>query len=141
MQQDIEAIVTVIAIVPDWLSEPLSVLLETSKEVRLAGSASSLEELAPPEEGPAPDLVLVYADGRDDVAVEQIRQLKACWPDAHLITLVDRGGQRELAEAAGASQVMMKGVSPGRLMQSIQDAQAASRAPDTPNRAAGRDGK
>lgn len=98
----------------------------------MIGSTSSLEELPPPEDGLAPDLVLVYADGRDEEAAEQIRRLRARWPGCHLITLVEHNGQREMAMAAGASQVMMKGVSPGRLLKTIQDAHASSRAPYAP---------
>jgi DNA-binding NarL/FixJ family response regulator len=127
MQQDIEATVTVIAIVPNWLQEPLSVLLEASIDVKVIGSASSLEELPSLEGNQSPDLVFAYADGGDAAAAEQIGQLKAHWPKAHLIALVEHSGQRDLAEAAGANQVVLKGVSPGKLLEMIEEAHTASR--------------
>ena len=128
MQRDIEAIITVIAIVPNWLQEPLSILLEASINVQVIGSASSLEEVASLEGGRSPDLVLAYAEGGDDAAAEQIRQLKAHWPKARLIALVEHSSQRDLVEAAGADQVVLKGVSPGKLLEMIEEAHTVSRA-------------
>ena len=122
MLQKLEVVLTMIAIVPNWLQEPLSVLLEASDDVEVLGSASSLEELPPVERNRAPDLLLIYTAGADDEAVLQIRTLKNRWPRTHVIALIEHARQRELLESAGANETIRKGVSPAKLLQTIQEA-------------------
>jgi DNA-binding NarL/FixJ family response regulator len=67
-----------------------------------------------------PDLVLLHAAEQAERACDQVRRIKAAWPATRCIALVEGSRQRELIQAAGADEVLLKGASPKRLTDVVQ---------------------
>lgn len=111
--------VNVVAVVPAWLQNPLKVLLQASAGVELTACTTSPAELLALEIAPLPDLILLHADKHDSRAAEQVKQVKSSWPEARCIVFVEYVRQRDVVLAAGADEVLLKGVSARQLLATI----------------------
>lgn len=111
---------TVIVVAPQWLKAALSVLLLAVPDIQLVAHVTDVSALAFIEIDKPPDLVVLYADIRDDVAREQVRQLKALWPGACCLVLVDLVRQGVALQQVGADEVLLKGASARQLSEAIR---------------------
>jgi DNA-binding NarL/FixJ family response regulator len=104
-------------VAPFWLHEPLGVMLQAAPGVTWTGCATTVEALlSAPVEEPR-DLVLLYASDRH--VASQIKKVKAAWPKARCIVLVERTQLQEIAQQAGADLVLLEGLVPGRLIKTL----------------------
>jgi DNA-binding NarL/FixJ family response regulator len=69
---------------------------------------------------PAPALIVLSAENSGLGAVDAWKQIRAHWPEARCIILVDTVQQREQAWAAGADLVLLKGFAAGRLFAAVE---------------------
>lgn len=106
-------------VAPVWLQEPLAVLFNASLFTRLWGCATTVEALLDLQaEGP-PKIVLLYTSSEETAG--QVGQVKAAWPGARSVVLVERFIQQAEAEQAGADAVLSEGVAPQRLLTTIEE--------------------
>ena len=112
-----EVSTTVGIVAPFWLHEPLGVLVQAAPGVIWAGCTTTVEALlSAPVETP-PDLVLLYA--ASILAAGQVREVKAAWPHARCIVLVENVQHQNVAQQAGADLVLLEGLAPGRLLETL----------------------
>lgn len=117
----------VAVVAPTQLLGGFTVLLQSGSNVRLLAYASSLETLQANLHENIPDVVLLYlskgsrsSKSRSE-PYEQIGQLKAIWPEARCIAIVEDQRQRERVQINGADIVFLKGVAPATLLANIED--------------------
>lgn len=110
---------TIAAIVPVWLQDALAVLLKSDQSVRLVACTATIQTMLLLSLERLPDVVLLDVDERDEQASDQVRQIRAVWPESRCIALVAHGGQRSLVQTAGADEVLLKGTPPKRLLTMI----------------------
>ena len=123
--------ISVGVVAPAWFQEPLAVLLHAAPRTRLWAYGSIVEELlALPMEG-WPDLVLLYAS--DEHAATQVRQVKAAWPTTHCVALIRQRQQQRAVVEAGADVVLLQGVAPSRLLETIEDLRIKESGPAIPS--------
>jgi DNA-binding NarL/FixJ family response regulator len=67
-----------------------------------------------------PVFVLLSAEGPENGIFTAIQKIKARWPAVPCIVLVDTVAQQQAAGAAGAEEVVIKGVRPDKLLRSIE---------------------
>ena len=105
-------------VAPFWLHEPLGVVLHAAPGVRWGGCVTTVEALlsAPVEE--PPDLVLLYASSRRTAS--QVGQVKAAWPGVRCIVLIEDAQHQEVALQAGADLVLLEGLAPGQLLETLE---------------------
>ncbi len=118
-QSNVERPTNIAAIVPVWLQDALAVLLKSDQSIRLVACTATIQTMLLLSLDRAPDLVLLDVDERDEQASDQVRQIRAVWPDARCITLIDRGGQQSVMQAAGADEVLLKGTLAKQLLTVI----------------------
>lgn len=118
-QFGVERPTTIAAIVPVWLQDALAVLFKSDQSVRLVACTASIQTMLLLSLDPSPHLVLLDADERDEQASDQVKQIRAVWPDVYCIALVARGGQQRTMQAAGADEVLLKGTTPKQLLALI----------------------
>ena len=94
-------------------------LLKSDQSVRLVACTATIQTMVLLSLDKTPDLVLLDVDERDELASDQVRQIRAVWPDARCIALVDRGGQQSVMHAAGADEVLLKGTLSKQLLTVI----------------------
>ena len=111
---------SIVAVAPRWLHGPLAVLLQASQEASLSASAVTVRGMLKKGVRQQPDIVLVYADSRDDEASDQVRHLKTAWPLARCIALVEHARQRTPILQAGADDVLLQGASAKQLLEIIR---------------------
>lgn len=111
---------TVGVVAPDWLREPLAVLLQAAPRITRWAFETSVEALLATRTKTPPDLVLLYVSEIEDGA-SQVRLLAAAWPDARCIALVEHPGQQDIVKEAGADLVLPNGATPRRLLQALVD--------------------
>ena len=117
----------VAVVAPTQLLGGFTVLLQSGPNVRLLAYASSLDALQANLHENRPDVVLIYlANGSDPSKsktdpCEQIGQLKAIWPEARCIAIVEDPRQRESVQINGADIVFLEGVAPATLLANIDD--------------------
>ena len=68
----------------------------------------------------SPDLVLCDYEAIQNERAETLYRVKARWPNARCVILVDDEGARRAAEAAGAHVVLTKGVLAARLLETVE---------------------
>jgi DNA-binding NarL/FixJ family response regulator len=110
----------VVVVAPVWLKEALLILLQSAANIQLVTSVVSVAELLEQPPKVDPDLVLIDGKRELEGAYDQVSRVKARWPGAYCIILVDHINQQEVLKAAGADQILVKGVSPQRLMAAIR---------------------
>lgn len=108
-----------VAAVPDRLQAAMAVLVGSEPNIHLIAASADIQTLLLLHLDQPPDLVLLEVDEDDKEASRQIRRVKAVWPQARCIALVELARQREPVRAAGADIVLVKGVAPRRLMSVI----------------------
>ena len=104
-------------VAPFWLHEPLGVLLHAAPGVIWAGSVTTVQALLSAPVNEPPDLVLLYASSRRTAG--QVKEVKAAWPGARCIVLVEDVRHQEVALQAGADVVLLEGLAPGRLLETL----------------------
>lgn len=104
-------------IAPAWLHESLGVLLQAAPGVKVWSCATSAEELLSAAPERPPNLVVLYISSRQDG--NWIGEIKATWPDAHRIVLVEHPRYQGVAKQAGADVVLLQGLAPGRLLDAL----------------------
>ena len=115
-----DRILVLMVVGPGPLRDGLRALLmaipqvESLKEVNDASSALSATRGFPPS------LVLVNADPPADQIWDLLEQIKAEWPQTRSILMVDDTQQQQLAQAAGADCVLLKGVPASKLCTTIK---------------------
>lgn len=110
---------TVAAIVPVWLQDALAVLLKSDQSVSLIACTATIQTMLLLSLDQSPNVVVLDVDDRNEQASDQVRQIRAVWPDSGCIALVARGGQQSLMQAAGAEGVLLKGSPPKQLLTMI----------------------
>ena len=106
-------------VAPEWLQSAFSILLLATPNVDLAAYTTDISVLEHLElEGP-PDIVVLYAGGRDQTAHDQVGCIQALWADAHYLVLVDLGQQGASLEALGVEEILLKGSSAKQLADAI----------------------
>ena len=111
---------SIVAVTPRWLHGPLAVLLQASQKASLSASAVTVKDLLKKGVRRQPDIVLIYTASRDDEASDQVRHLKATWPLARCIALVEHARQRTPILQAGADDVLLQGASAKQLLEIIR---------------------
>ena len=111
---------------PDALKDAYTVLLQSRREVNTfiyANGSAALRELSGVL---APDLIILHvARSQTDckpgqVSFSDLEQILADWPGAISIALVDDPRLREEVQTQGIDLTLLEGVSPARLLQSIE---------------------
>ncbi len=109
----------VAAVVPDWLQAALAVLLRAESDLKLVACTANVQTLLLLALEESPDLVLLDANGHESRATDQVRRIKATWPQARLIVLAKDSRQGASVEEAGADATLLKGASAKRLVSAI----------------------
>jgi ribosomal protein S18 acetylase RimI-like enzyme len=100
--------------------ESLVVLTRAISQVGPIQQADSISLALSEHVGPAPDLVLCGFEAVQNETVETLYRVKARWPNARCVVLVDDEAARQAAEAAGADVVLTKGVLAARLLDTVE---------------------
>jgi DNA-binding NarL/FixJ family response regulator len=100
--------------------ESLVVLMRALAQIGPIMQADSIPEALSGYVERTPDLVLCdYASIQNERA-ETLYRIKARWPNARCVILVDDDRARQAAEAAGADVVLTKGVLAARLLETVE---------------------
>jgi DNA-binding NarL/FixJ family response regulator len=111
---------TCVAIVaPVWLQNALLVFLHSAPELRLVACTATVPVLLALDLEQIPDLIILETDKSREQAQQQIRRLKAAWPDTNIIALIQHNSLRALMQAAGADEVLVSGTAPEQLRLAI----------------------
>jgi len=114
-------------VAPTQLLGGFTVLFQSGAYVRLLAYASSLEALQANLHEYIPDVVLIYLSKESQSSknrtepCEQIGQLKAIWPEARCIAIVEDPSQLESIQVKDADVVFLEGVAPAALLANIDD--------------------
>jgi DNA-binding NarL/FixJ family response regulator len=106
---------------PDLVREGLWAALTAIhrfQAVDVADSAASALTMAMKHE---PALVLLSTGEPVDQTLAGVRQIKARWPKAWCVLLVDTVAQQQSAQATGLKEVLVKGVRPDKLLGTVED--------------------
>ena len=101
------------------LRDGLQALLTAMPQVDAAEEASDLSSALRMAFERAPALMLLDSGLAGSQTWLAVRQVKAKWPRVRCIFLADNVQQQYEAEAAGADAVLLKGVSPAKLIATI----------------------
>ena len=115
----IEQLITVAAVVLVWLQDALAVLLKSEQDVTLIACTATVQTLLLQSLDQVPDLTILHVAEQDEQAFDQVRQIKAVWPASRCLVLVEYSRQRSPMQAAGADEVVLKGIPPQKLLTSI----------------------
>jgi DNA-binding NarL/FixJ family response regulator len=116
--EDTLATLAVAVVAPVWFQEPLAVLLQAAPGTGLWAYGSSVEELLALPMKEWPDLVLLYAS--DLHSANQVRQVRVAWPTTYCVALIRQPQQQRAVIEAGADAVLLQGVAPSRLLETIE---------------------
>ena len=116
---NVERLTTIAAIVPVWLQDSLAVLVKSDQSLRLVACTATIQTMLLLSLDHSPNVVLLDTDERDEQASDQVKQIRAVWPDSHCIALVSRRDQQSLIKVAGADEVLLKGTPPKQLLAMI----------------------
>jgi DNA-binding NarL/FixJ family response regulator len=106
---------------PDLLREGLRAALIAVHCFQTVDEADSAASALAMHVDHDPALVLFSTDEPVDQTLAGFRQIKARWPEAWCIVLVDTVAQQQSAQAAGLEEVLVKGVRPDKLLGTIED--------------------
>ncbi len=116
----IEQLITVAAVVPVWLQDALAVLLKSEQDVKLIACTATVQTLLLLSLDQVPDLTIFQVVEPDEKACDQIRQIKAVWPASRCLVMVEHSSQQGSIRAAGADEVVLRGIPPQKLLTSIR---------------------
>lgn len=105
---------------PDLLREGLRAALaamHSFQAVDVADSPTSALAMAMEHD---PVLVLLSTGEPVEQTLAGLRQIKARWPKAWCILLVDTVAQQQSVQAAGLEEVLVKGVRPDKLLGTVE---------------------
>jgi DNA-binding NarL/FixJ family response regulator len=118
-QEHLEASTSVAVIAPVWLQHALLVFLHSAPELRLVACTATVQILLALDLGQTPELIIVETDKNYQQAQEQVREIKAAWPDSRIIALIAHKSLKRSVQAAGADEVLVSGTAPEQLKLAI----------------------
>jgi DNA-binding NarL/FixJ family response regulator len=98
----------------------LAVLLKSEQDVKLIACTATVQTLLLLSLDQVPDLTILQVVEPDEKACDQIRQIKAVWPASRCLVMVEHSRQRGSMRAAGADEVVLRGIPPQKLLTSIR---------------------
>ncbi|HXV43447.1 MAG TPA: hypothetical protein VEC96_10310 [Anaerolineae bacterium] len=111
---------TCVAIVaPVWLQNALLVFLHSAPELKLVACTATVTVLLALDLEQIPELIILETEKRREQAQQQIKRLRAAWPNSSIIALIQHNSLRALMQAAGADEVLVSGTAPELLRQAI----------------------
>ena len=105
-------------VAPEWLREPLTVLLQAATNTSRWGFETNVEALLAVPGKELPDVVLLYVCEPDDAA-SQVTKITSAWPHVRCVALVEQPQEQDVVKAAGADLVLPQGITPRRLLQAL----------------------
>lgn len=105
---------------PGPLRNSLLTLLSTLPEIEIVAEAKNLASLQHAGEELRPDLILIEAGAALNSLPEALQHFKQRWTHTRTIVLVETRKHQEMAKAAGADVVLLKGFRATRLIEQIQ---------------------
>ena len=105
---------------PGPLRNSLLTLLSTLPEIEIVAEAKNLASLQHAGEELRPDLILIEAGAALHGLPEALQHFKQRWAHTRTIVLVETREHQEMAKAAGADVVLLKGFRATRLIEQIQ---------------------
>ncbi len=111
-------IVVLIVTRPGRFQQSLIALLTTMPQIGTIDADPDLSALKMYAERP-PDLVLLDTDLPGDGVQTTLRQIKIQWPQTRCIVLADDVRRQQMARAAGADDVLLKGFPAAQLFTTI----------------------
>jgi YesN/AraC family two-component response regulator len=110
--------------------EGLRALLATSPEIEVVGEAANGQEALRLVEEHQPDVVLMDIRMPGMNGLEATRHIKSSRPKVQVIALTLYTTYRSSALTAGAAAFLVKGIAPGKLLETIRVVGAASSCPN-----------
>jgi hypothetical protein len=112
-------------IAPEQMLSAFEVLIQSTPDLHLLASATSLETLEGLLAKQTPDVILIYLarefeSGSGELAYEKIDQLKSTWSEVPCIVIVKYASQVEKAKETGADIALIEGVNAERLLAAIE---------------------
>jgi DNA-binding NarL/FixJ family response regulator len=108
----------VIVAPPGLLREGLRAALNALCRLEIVGEADTVAHAMAMVHDPT--LVLLSVQGLDNHSPDVIGKLKSRWPEVRCVVLVETVAQQQAARAAGAEEVLVKGVRPSTLLRRIE---------------------
>lgn len=106
---------------PCHLRDSLRVLLTAIPQVGQVSQADDGPSALSMGAKHRPALVMLDSDLPNNELVTTLGRIKARWPQAHCIVLVDNVQEQQVAEAARADVVLVKGVLAARLFATVEE--------------------
>ncbi len=104
----------------DPIGESLLVLLQSLPQIEGIRRTRNYPAARQLIEHQHPVLVLLDADLRDDKLTEIVQGIKASWPQARIIVLVENELQQQTARLAGADVAFIKGIQAKKLLDAAE---------------------
>jgi hypothetical protein len=117
---------TIVMLGPDGLKDAYSVLLQSVRKVDDFYYANGLAALREISAVLVPDLIILHVARSKmtckpgQIPMGELEQILGDWPEAISIALVDDPRMRKEVEDRGVDLGLLEGVSPTRLLQSIE---------------------
>jgi hypothetical protein len=126
-QQPLGPPVNVAIVAPVWLQDALLVFLRSISELKLVACVATVQVLLSLDLEQTPELIILETDKKYGHAQEQIRSIKTAWPDSHIIALIPHNGLKPFIQAADVDEVLVSGVAPEQLRQTISRLEYSNR--------------
>jgi DNA-binding NarL/FixJ family response regulator len=111
--------------------ESLAVLMRAVPQIgRIRQAADAASALSENGETP-PDLILCDFGAARDATVETLRRIRAQWPHARCVVLVQDRAALQRAQDLGADVVLTKGVLAARLLEAVEQLLSGSHGAET----------
>ena len=111
---------TLIVAKPGPLREGLRAALNAMPRVAVVAEADEFVSALEMQMRQAPSLIVLSVDTPGRGALDAWRQIKAHWPQTQCIILADTVQQQEMARAAGAATVLLKGFAAEKLFATVE---------------------
>ena len=105
---------------PGPLRDSLQALMTTMPQIEIVAEANEPSALLRMGDRLRPDVVLLDASAPCSDVWAALRRIRATWPRARAIVLVENSRQQRLAEEAGADVALLKGFPAARLAAIIE---------------------
>ena len=112
---------------PNALLNAFQILLHSTPELEVIAADVCLEAIQEKIQKRIPDTFIIYLTGQhlckqyECVSVEEIGKIKTWWPAVKCIAIVNNTQQRDKAKAMGADATLLEGVTPSRLIATINN--------------------